>query len=135
MALVLVGRGSYDESATAEMHELARLRHDLAVSRTTEVCFLAMASPRLEKTLATVAARGFQRVVVQPHLLFAGDLADTLQRSVAEMRLQAPNQEWLLAPLLADPQDSPVGGNQFLLGVITDRLGEAIRVVASGREG
>jgi sirohydrochlorin cobaltochelatase len=134
-ALVLVGRGSLDASATAEMHEFARLRHQPDAACETIVGFLAMAQPSLAEVLAIAASRGFRRVVVQPHLLFAGELADTIEREVRRMQAAHPDQEWLATPLLADSQDSPSGGNQFLLRAMSDRIRSAIRVVAPGPEG
>jgi sirohydrochlorin cobaltochelatase len=131
-ALVLVGRGSNDESATAEMHDFARLRHELEAANDIFVGFLAMAHPLLNDLLPQVAAQGFQRVIVQPHLLFEGELADNLRQTVSEIGKKHPHQQWLVAPLLADSQDSPTGGNEFLLRAIKDRIDEAaIRVVAS----
>jgi sirohydrochlorin cobaltochelatase len=132
-ALVLVGRGSRDESATAEMHDFAQLRHEPLAASTTEVGFLAMARPSLAETLARVAAGGWKRVVIQPHLLFAGELSDTVQRMVAEMQQRHPSQQWLVTPLLADSQDSPVTGNQYLLQAVIERVEAAIRVVAPSR--
>jgi sirohydrochlorin cobaltochelatase len=134
-ALVLVGRGSRDQSATAEMHELARLAHDPSTARDVFVGFLAMAQPLLANVLHDVAQRGFQRIIVQPHLLFAGELADSVQRAVAEAGRQYSEIEWLTAPLLADPQDSPASGNEFLLQAMLARIAEtSIHVVAAGQD-
>ena len=131
-ALVLVGRGSNDESATAEMHDFARLRHDPEAANDIFVGFLAMARPLLSDLLPQVAAMNYHRVIVQPHLLFEGELADNLRQTVSEFGKKQPGQQWLIAPLLADSQDSPTGGNEFLLRAIKDRIDEAaIRVVAS----
>jgi sirohydrochlorin cobaltochelatase len=131
-ALVLVGRGSLDDSATAEVHEFARLRHQPEAAGEVFVGFLAMARPPLGEVLEIAASRGFRRVVVQPHLLFAGELADTIEREVSRMQVAHPDQEWLATPLLADSQDSASGGNQLLLQAMGDRIRAAIRVVASG---
>jgi sirohydrochlorin ferrochelatase len=115
------------------MHEFARLAHERATAHDVFVGFLAMAQPLLADVLQDVAQRGYQRILVQPHLLFAGELADTVQRSFAEARLRHPELQWLLAPLLADPQDSPGSGNKFLLRALWDRIAEtSIHVVASG---
>lgn len=130
-ALVLVGRGSRDDSATAEMYEFARLRHVREWADDIFVSFLAITRPALAETLAKVASRGFRRVVVQPHLLFQGEVADTVQRAVAGMQAQHPEQQWLLTPLLADSQDSLNGGNHYLLRAVIDRVLAAIHVVAS----
>lgn len=131
-ALVLVGRGSQDETATAEMHEFARIRHEPKDAAECVVCFLAMARPPLAETFAEVAGRHFRRIIVQSHLLFSGELAESLQRAVVEQALKHPAQQWLVTPLLADPQDSPAGGNQLLLAAVMDRIAAAIRVVAGG---
>lgn len=134
-AVVLVGRGSLDRTATAEMHKFGRMRHQPDAASETIVGFLAMAQPSLAEVLAIAASRGFRRVVVQPHLLFAGELADTIEREARRMQAAHPDQEWLATPLLADSQDSPSGGNQFLLRAMGDRIRSAIRVVAPGPEG
>ena len=63
----------------------------------TEVAFLAMAKPSLAEQLSQIAAAGFRRVIVQPHLLFQGELASSLARQVAAQNSQARESqiEWL----------------------------------------
>lgn len=95
--LVMVGRGSHDAQATQEMHDFVaqrRLRTPVGECRS---CFAAMAEPRLEATLAELAASSCRRVVVQPHLLFAGVLLDRITASVAQFGLDRPNKQWLVA--------------------------------------
>jgi sirohydrochlorin cobaltochelatase len=105
--LVLVGRGTSDPDAMAEMGRFAAA-HSASVAMPVEVCFMAAARPLLEEKLAEVARRGFGRVVVQPHLLFAGEVLDQLQAMVEVMRARNPQIEWVLAgrlgpdPLLAE---------------------------------
>jgi sirohydrochlorin cobaltochelatase len=125
-ALILVGRGSRDESATAHMDVFAEMRYHPDAAGTMQVCFLAMARPLLSDVLPQVATQGFRRVVVQPHLLFEGELADTVRRMASETQRQHPEQEWIVTPLLADPQDSPRGGNELLLRAIEDRFRAAL---------
>lgn len=98
--LLLVGRGSRDESATAEMHEFARLRAQQSPVGGTSVAFLAMAQPRIQQALVELGQHGWKRVVVQPHLLFHGDLHDTLSSAVESCRKEWPKTEWALTPYL-----------------------------------
>jgi sirohydrochlorin cobaltochelatase len=132
--LLLVGRGSRDESATAEMHEFARLRQLAGGGITTEIAFLAMARPLLHEQLAQVSGRGYRRVIVQPHLLFCGELLNSLKRQVSEVGGRCPNQEWIVVPPLADEPNTISQETDFLCDVIVDRLAEAgIHVVAAAR--
>ncbi len=140
--LLLVGRGSRDESATAEMQEFARLRQQQEGGIPMEIAFLAMARPLLAEQLPPLAAGSFRRVIVQPHLLFQGELASSLARHVAAIAAEQPGQEWLLAPLLADavPErgEEPTArvGTEALVNRICQRFREAaIRVVAPAGEG
>ena len=131
--LLMVGRGSGEESAIAEMYEFARLRHMAGGGIDTEVAFVAMARPLLRETLRRLAASEFRRVLVQPHLLFQGEIADSIREQVAKLALKRPNQEWIVATLLADPLVRSDQATEVLAKVILDRLNEAgIRVVAIG---
>jgi sirohydrochlorin cobaltochelatase len=82
-ALVLVGRGSKEPEANAEMARFARLAFERSGLGWLEVCFTALAEPRLERALATIARLPFDRFIVQPHLLFRGELLDRVVRKVA----------------------------------------------------
>jgi len=134
--LLLVGRGSPDESATAEMEEFARLREQQEGRLRTEVAFLAMARPLLGEKLELIAAAKLRRVIVQPHLLFDGDLADSLRQQVDRTAKAHSEKEWLVAPLLADALGKFGIGTELLIEAILARCEEAaIRVVASGGDG
>jgi sirohydrochlorin cobaltochelatase len=132
--LLLVGRGSKDATATAEMHEFAALRQRLAENLHVEVAFLAMAQPSLAVQLKAIAQQSYSRVIVQPHLLFHGELLDSLRRQVGEMSQNHGQTQWLLAPALADPLNTPRSSAAVdLEKVIEDRCLQAgIPVVARG---
>jgi sirohydrochlorin ferrochelatase len=80
--LVLVGRGSLDPEATGEMHRFARLRAEQSPVGRISVCFLAMQQPSLADGLQAAAKSDFRQIVVQPHLLFAGELYMQVRREV-----------------------------------------------------
>jgi sirohydrochlorin cobaltochelatase len=119
--LILVGRGSSDSEATAEMRRLADLRRsglashgigrqsghaatgsavrsETAASRAStedadfrlahiEIGFVAVATPSLGKVLEEAARTDFRRVIVQPHLLFAGSVLAEIHRLVERQQL------------------------------------------------
>lgn len=112
--LVLVGRGSYEPDANAEMAAFARLRFERRPVGWYEVCYLSMAEPRLDRAFALVSTLPFRRVVVQPHLLFRGALFDRLQAGVQERELR-DEQCWMATGHL--------GPHELLVEAIRDRVG------------
>jgi len=103
--LIMVGRGSRDADALAEMRKYAQLRSaDTPVAR-VETCYLAMAEPGFEELAARAVEARFPRVVVQPHLLFEGELLDRLRREVHEIAARWPSQEWILTPHLGPARE------------------------------
>ena len=125
--LIMVGRGSLDERASADMLQFSRLRAErlrgthLTATQLVDglrfdesssdgphgtvwvtTCFCAMALPRLSETIATAADAlaaqpGCAQVVVQPHLLFHGQLLADIHRQVDAVRSSHPEQVWHLA--------------------------------------
>lgn len=94
-ALILVGRGSRDPEATAEMRQFAALRSCEALQART--AYVAMAEPALEAMLNKVAASDVARGVVQPHLLFGGVLVDRIGETVARFAKAHSHIEWITA--------------------------------------
>ena len=117
-ALALVGRGSSEARATEEMHRFASLSRQARRVGSTEVCFLAMAEPRLKPTLQALAARRLRRVIVQPHLLFDGLLLADIRSAVAACREQHPETQWLLADRL--------GPTPLVCDAILERVQQAV---------
>jgi sirohydrochlorin cobaltochelatase len=145
--LLLVGRGSRDPEAIAATHDYARQLQGKFPSLLVRVAFVAMAEPRVSSVADELSQASFERIVVQPHLLFHGELYESLAELV---RLcSRPGQEWRLAPYLAsgslearqDPRvgsqgdpslaansaETPaVSGNQLLLAAVLDRIHEVM---------
>lgn len=126
---VLVGRGSCDESATAEMHEFARQREANAVA------FLAMAQPAVAEALAAIAAQNWRRIVVQPHLVFHGELLDRLLAQVRSIAARHPEQEWIVTSYLGQGLASGAAGTLLAEAVFRRIQAAGIRVVAPGGAG
>jgi sirohydrochlorin cobaltochelatase len=98
--LVLVGRGSHDPQATAQMLAFAQARAAGLSSTSTppaaiEVAFVAMAEPRLTDLLERAAAGPPRRIVVQPHLLFGGVLLDRIAEIVRDAAARHPQHQWI----------------------------------------
>lgn len=96
-ALIVVGRGSRDEGATAEMRRFVELHGERVPVASAHACFVAMAEPSLETMLAEAAQWPVRRVVVQPHLLFGGLLLDRIAQTVERHAQLHPNIEWIVA--------------------------------------
>lgn len=97
---VLVGRGTSDAEGQAEFSRFALMRRAACETGGFEYCFVAAAEPALERTLLRAAVSPHKRVVVQPHLLFCGEVLDSIVGSVERIRCKAPRKEWVLAPHL-----------------------------------
>jgi sirohydrochlorin ferrochelatase len=107
------------------MHHFARLRAEKLPGWKVEVAFLAMAQPLLAAQLASTAYRGHRQVVVQPHLLFDGELVQSIAEEIAAMVQSHPKTQWLLTPPLADPPDKLTNATKLIEKVILDRCNEA----------
>ncbi|TWT92617.1 Sirohydrochlorin cobaltochelatase [Neorhodopirellula pilleata] len=107
-AIVMVGRGSRDVCASADMRVLSEIavmgRPDEQPSLADQygiardglhTTFYAMAEPRLPDTLDRVAASGrFDRIVVHPHLLFSGRLYEAIEKQVQDAAKNHPHVQF-----------------------------------------
>lgn len=114
---ILVGRGSLDDSATAEMLRFVALREEEDPGIPLRVGFLAMAAPPLEEVAEQVSAMDCRQVVVQPHLLFHGKLLDRVQTLVEDMNRRQSKQHWIVAQHLQPVRE--------VADVIVDRFRES----------
>lgn len=91
-AVVMVGRGSFDPCAQADMRvlsEIVRTRLNLP-----HVCtaFYAMAEPKLPTVLSQLASTGrFKQILVYPHLLFHGRLYQAIVKQTHEAMEEFPS--------------------------------------------
>ncbi len=103
--LVIVARGTGDVGALREVEEFAQQRVLATPVAHWRLCYLAVARPSLEEGLAAAAAGGLPRIVIQPHLLFSGQLWDRLADRLVEAAQQWPQQQWQLTQTLGpDPR-------------------------------
>jgi len=117
--IVLVGRGSTDPDANAEVAKVARLLWEGRGYAGVEYCFVSLAGPSVPDTLARVRMLGADRVVVAPYFLFPGVLPD---------RVAAQSRAFAAAHAGADVRVSGlIGDCDELAGLVAERYEEAIR--------
>jgi sirohydrochlorin cobaltochelatase len=115
-ALLIVGRGTSDAEAIAELHRFVELRVARTPVAHVLTCFLAVARPSLDEAIEQIAATNVVQIVVQPHLLFQGDLLDRLRDAVAAARQRHAAKHWRLAAHL--------GPDTLLVDAILGRIAE-----------
>jgi sirohydrochlorin ferrochelatase len=113
--ILLVARGSSDPTAIKQVHEYGE-RLQAALHLPTSVAFVAMTSPNLPDGLRKLVENGAGAVVVVPHLLFQGDVLETIQKHYAIMCAQAPHIEWRLA--------SHLGPHPLVAAALRERIHE-----------
>ncbi len=114
---VVVGRGSSDPDANGDFHKLARLFGEGRGFQAVLPAFAGIAAPLLPETLEQAARARPARVLVVPHLLFAGRLMDRIRAQAADFAGRYP---WI-ATRVAEP----LGPDPRLSAILQQRLAEA----------
>jgi sirohydrochlorin cobaltochelatase len=123
---VMVGRGSLDAEATAEFERFTQMRRAWTPIAEVWNAYLAMAKPTLREVLALAESAEYARVVVQPHLLFAGELLLTARELVQASADRTPDREWLWS--------SHLGPAEQVAVAVVDRCREAQRGAWSAQD-
>lgn len=116
-AVVMVGRGSYDPCAQADMRVLCEVVSRRIQTASTVTAFYAMAEPRLPDVLERLASsQRYDGIVIQPHLLFEGRLYQAIRKQAAEVAVVHPHVKLATAPYL--------GPDALVAQAIADRIGQ-----------
>lgn len=100
VALAMIGRGSSSPTATAAMLRFAELRQlETPVSWST-TGFIHAQRPSVDEALDGMAAAGLPWLVVQPHLLFEGQLMEDLRADVQYRQSFSTDQRWIITETL-----------------------------------
>lgn len=86
IALAMIARGSSSDAAAAAMCELARRRTQLTPVSEVRVGYVAVRRPNVAETLDWLASTSASLLVVQPHLLFEGEVMQSLRAAVDQRR-------------------------------------------------
>ncbi len=124
-AVVLVGRGSTDPDACADLVKFARLLGDGRGLGMVEAAFVAMTQPTIEQALDRVHRLGARRVAVVPLFLFDGVLVDRIGERVTAWQgaTAAEPPAWGDPPAVA--LGAPLGADDRLAELVIARHHEA----------
>ena len=118
-AVLLVGRGSSDPDANAEVVKVARLFDEGRGLGTVETAFISLTHPSVPQGLERCRRLGFSRVVVLPYFLFSGVLPD---------RIVAQSREWAADHLGVEVRCAGLlGADPLLADLVLERTAEAVR--------
>jgi sirohydrochlorin cobaltochelatase len=117
-AVLLVGRGSTDPDANAEVHKVARLLWEWTGVAFVETAFISLARPSVSEGLDRIRLLGAKRAVVLPYFLFSGVLPDRVEQQA--YRYATANLD------LAVTCAPPLGDSEELAGLVLERYREAI---------
>ncbi len=122
--LLMIGRGSHDAGALAEMRQFTSLCVSQRKVAGSRIAYMAMSKPPLEEALEEAGRQSVEQIVVQPHLLFEGVLLERIRERVAECRLKFPGKQWYLAERL--------GPHPLVADTIVDRVSQARQAATTG---
>jgi sirohydrochlorin cobaltochelatase len=98
--LLLVGRGSSDPDANANIAKVARFLQEGYPTAWSTVAFSGVARPLLEEAMPVCERSGFRRIVVQPYFLFTGILLKRIYAFVEQRRQARPDLDIVATPHL-----------------------------------
>jgi len=90
-AVLLVGRGSSDPDANADILKVARLLWEGRDWPTVEACFVGITGPRVPEGLERCRRLGHRRIAVVPYFLFTGVLERRIHAKAAEFAAAHPD--------------------------------------------
>ncbi len=118
-AVLLVGRGSSDPDANADLAKVARLLWEGRPYPLVEVCFVGITAPRLPEGLERCRRLGASRIAVVPYFLFTG---------VLEERIRAQATAFAAAhPDVAVTVTRYLGPDDRVARLVLDRYADAVR--------
>lgn len=100
VGLAMVGRGTSDESALEAMRRFTSLAVGERDVMWWDTGFFAGGMPHVDELLERASRTECATIIVQPHLLFEGELMDQLRAKILRRSQDNPNQIWLLARAL-----------------------------------
>lgn len=116
--VVLVGRGSSDPDANAEVAKVARMLFETRRYDGVETSFVSLAVPAVPDALERARLLGARRVVVAPWFLFRGVLPDRIEEQTAAWAAAHPGVDVRVAPVVGDCDE--------LADVVLERYHEAL---------
>ncbi len=116
--VVLVGRGSTDPDANAEVAKVARLLFEGREFASVEQAFVSLAVPSVTEGLERARLLGGSHIVVAPYFLFPGVLPDRIDEQTSAYAAEHPELDIRVAGLIGDCDE--------LADLVLERYAEAI---------
>ena len=121
--LLFVARGASHARARHDAREYGKAVAAAVSPHDHLTCFLAVGQPSLDEALAATFADPFDRVVVLPHLLFAGRLLQRVRDQVSRQDQGSQRQQWLMGDHLGpDPVVAQTIVRRFSLATAPPRV-------------
>ncbi|HWE88965.1 MAG TPA: sirohydrochlorin chelatase [Pseudonocardiaceae bacterium] len=117
-AVLLVGRGSTDPDANAEVCKVARLLQETQGFAFVETAFVSLATPNVAEGLERVRRLGAAQVVVAPYFLFDGVLPQRVVEQSVAFGAEHPELDVRVAGYLGDCAE--------LVDLVVERYHEAV---------
>ncbi len=115
--LLLVGRGTSDPDANANIARVARLLWESYGVAWAAFAYSGLASPRVDEALSVCRKLGYKRIVVQPYFLFDGVLVKRIAEAASRHAEADPTTQIILT--------SHLRSHPLLLRAFEDRAHEA----------
>ena len=116
--LLLVGRGTSDPDANANIARVSRFLWESYGVAWASLAYSGIASPGVDDALAVCRKLGYRRVVVQPYLLFDGVLVKRIAEAAHRHAEDDPSTQYVVV--------SHLRSHPLLLRAFEDRAHEAI---------
>lgn len=118
VTVLLVGRGSTDPDANAEVYKAARLLWEGRGYAGVETAFVSLAAPDVPSGLDRCVRLGARRIVVLPYFLFTGILPDRVRSQTEGWGAAHPEVEVRCADV--------IGPEPELVDLVMERYREAV---------
>ncbi len=100
--LLVVGRGTNDPEANANISKVSRMLWEGMGFGWAETAYSGVAHPRVNRALESIVAMGFRRIIVFPYFLFTGVLVKRIYTQTDDVATHYPRTEFVKALYLND---------------------------------
>ncbi len=112
--VIVLGRGSSDRKANAEISKMARWLFEETEHQLVDVAFTGVTTPRLETAVQRQVTLDMKQIIILPLYLFDGTLIKRIQKQVERLQQQYPQ--------IAFAQSSYFGFEPEILEVLNQRV-------------
>lgn len=117
-AVVLVGRGTTDPDANADVAKVARLLWEGRDWPLVEPAFISLTTPSVPDAMERCRRLGADRIAVVPYFLFTGVLPDRVRSQAEQYADQHPGVDVRVT--------TEIGGDDRVAGLVMERYAEAL---------